>query len=60
MQLKKGVDFSRVICDERKVGPKGYLSPIKPNTKVIIINHASNVCGTVLPVADIGIWQRRA
>ncbi|HHW92198.1 MAG TPA: aminotransferase class V-fold PLP-dependent enzyme [Firmicutes bacterium] len=56
MQLKKkGVDFSRVICDERgRLDPKDIYPLIKPNTKAVIINHASNVCGTVLPVADIG------
>ncbi|MGB3960548.1 MAG: aminotransferase class V-fold PLP-dependent enzyme [bacterium] len=56
MQLKKrGVEFSRLQCDERGRLDPGDLYPlIKANTKAVIINHASNVCGTVLPVAEIG------
>ena len=56
MQLKKrGVEFSRFQCDERGRLDPGDLYPlIKANTKAVIINHASNVCGTVLPVAEIG------
>jgi len=56
MQLQKqGVKFSRVPCDGKGRLDPGDLAPlIKANTKAVIINHASNVCGTVLPVAAIG------
>ncbi len=38
----------------------GFLDPaeiaraIRPNTKLVIVNHGSNVIGTVQPIADIG------
>jgi cysteine desulfurase family protein len=56
MQLKeKGVEFSRVMCDESgKLDPADLYNHIKPNTKAVIMTHASNVCGTILPAAEIG------
>lgn len=44
----------------------GYLNPddfkkaIKPNTKLVLVNHGSNVIGTVQPVAEIGRICREA
>jgi cysteine desulfurase family protein len=38
----------------------GYVDPddiqkaIRPNTKMVVVNHCSNVIGTIQPVADIG------
>jgi cysteine desulfurase family protein len=40
--------------------PEGALDPtdveaaIRPNTKMVALNHASNVVGTLLPVAEVG------
>jgi cysteine desulfurase/selenocysteine lyase len=40
--------------------PKGYIDPddikarIKKNTKLVILNHGSNVVGTLQPVAEVG------
>ncbi len=36
------------------VEPEQILAAIKPNTKLVIVNHGSNVIGTIQPVADIG------
>ncbi len=39
---------------------KGYINPddvkkaIQPNTKMVVLNHCSNVIGTVQPVAEVG------
>lgn len=50
-----GVTFSKVQCNSL-----GYLNAvdienaITPNTKAVVITHASNVCGSVLPLKDIG------
>jgi len=49
-----GVQVDRVPCNVR-----GYVSPddiraaMKPNTKLVAVTHASNVTGTVQPVAEI-------
>lgn len=56
MQLKeKGIEFSRVICDEQgRLQPQDLYLHIKQNTKVVAMTHASNVCGTILPMEEIG------
>jgi cysteine desulfurase family protein len=57
---RKGVEITVVNCS-----PEGFLNPqdieraIKPNTKLITLNHASNVVGTILPVAEVGQIARR-
>ena len=50
-----------VLFDEEK-GEKGFEAVerlIRPNTKAIIINHASEVCGTVLQVKEMAEFARR-
>ncbi len=32
---------------------------VKPQTRAIIVSHASNVCGTVVPIREIGDMCRR-
>jgi cysteine desulfurase/selenocysteine lyase len=55
-----GVELTQVAC-----APDGALDPtqveaaICPNTRLIVLNHASNVCGTILPVAEVGQIARR-
>jgi cysteine desulfurase family protein len=55
-----GVEVTVVACS-----PEGFLDPadvesaIRPNTVMIVLNHASNVVGTLLPVAEVG-WLARA
>lgn len=43
------VGFKKDGC----IGPEYIESVIKPNTSLVIINHASNVLGTVQPIAEI-------
>ena len=50
-----GVDFSRVQCDGfGRLDMASIKNHIRPNTKAIIMLHASNVCGTILPLYEIG------
>ena len=57
---KEGVQVTIVSCS-----PEGVLDPeeiekaIRPNTLLIALNHASNVVGTLLPVARVGEIARR-
>lgn len=52
---KKGVEFSRVPCNEDGTMDEGLVEKyIKPNTKAVIMTHASNVCGTILPLEKVG------
>jgi cysteine desulfurase/selenocysteine lyase len=52
---RQGVRVTVVGCS-----PQGCLDPasveaqIRPDTKMIVLNHASNVMGTLLPMAEVG------
>ena len=47
--------YTTVKADKRGViNPHDIESAILKNTKLIITTHASNVCGTVMPVSEIG------
>jgi cysteine desulfurase family protein len=52
---RKGVEMTIVPCS-----PEGYLdssfveAAVRPHTRMIALNHASNVVGTLLPVAEAG------
>ena len=56
MQLAdQGVELSRVACDdEGKLNVESFLQHIKQNSKMVVVTHASNVSGTILPVEQIG------
>ena len=51
----EGVTFDRIPCNNKGELLLNEVSPlIKENTKAIIMTHASNVCGTVLPIKEVG------
>ncbi|MEQ8162388.1 MAG: aminotransferase class V-fold PLP-dependent enzyme [Smithellaceae bacterium] len=51
----RGVRITVIPCDKTGLlDPAQIAGAIEKNTKAIFITHASNVTGTVLPVADIG------
>lgn len=56
MQLhKKGVEYTKVKCDiQGKLNSNDILECIKDNTKAVIMTHASNVCGTIIPISEVG------
>ncbi|MBQ7801595.1 MAG: aminotransferase class V-fold PLP-dependent enzyme [Oscillospiraceae bacterium] len=55
-QLEKlGVEFDRIPCGETGELKMEELEKLRrPNTKAVAMMHASNVCGTVLPIAEVG------
>jgi cysteine desulfurase family protein len=58
---REGVEVDYVPFDEKGfVDPDDIARKIKRNTKLVVVNHASNVIGTVQPIADIGRHCRRA
>ncbi|MFO7609023.1 MAG: aminotransferase class V-fold PLP-dependent enzyme [Candidatus Krumholzibacteriia bacterium] len=43
-----------VGCDgDGRVDPDAVAAALRPQTRLVVVNHASNVCGTVQPVAAI-------
>ena len=54
-----GVEFDRIPCDEQgNLTLSALENMVKPNTKAIAMMHASNVCGTVLPIRAVGQFCR--
>lgn len=57
---RRGVEVTAAPC-----APDGMLDPaeveaaLRPNTRLVAVLHASNVLGTVLPIAEIGAICRR-
>lgn len=67
VQMKaSGVSFTRLPCTNEgclAVGTEGidaFLEAyIRPETRAVIMTHASNVCGTLLPIPEIGDFCAR-
>ena len=55
-----GVSFDRIPCNrDGELMVDAIESMIRPNTKAIMMLHASNVCGTLMPLEQVGeICQR--
>lgn len=55
----QGVDVEYVPFDERGfVDPDDFKPLFRANTRLVVVNHASNVIGTVQPVKEIGAMCR--
>lgn len=49
------ITFSRIPCDaDGALRLDALPQLVRPNTKAIIMTHASNVCGTLQPLAQVG------
>ena len=57
----EGLSIEKVPCAiDGSLDPNNLLTRIRPETKLVCIAHASNVCGTLMPVTEIGeICQSR-
>lgn len=57
---RQGISFTRVPC-----GRDGTLNPallegcLRETTRAVVMTHASNVCGTILPLQAVGDFCRR-
>ncbi len=55
LQETKNVEFTRIQCNKLgEIDLNDIEDAIKDNTKAIIMTAASNVCGTALPIKEIG------
>ena len=53
----EGVTFDRIPCNEQgELILEAMEGLLKPNTKAVVMMHASNVCGTVLPLKEVGVF----
>lgn len=56
-----GITYDRIPCDDKGVLIIDKLSKmIRDNTKAMIITHASNVSGLIMPIGEIGKICRKA
>jgi cysteine desulfurase/selenocysteine lyase len=52
---KHGLELTIVQCSqEGALDPNEIRAAVKSNTRLIITSHASNVTGTILPIAEVG------
>lgn len=52
---KQGLELTIVQCSQEGIlDPDDIRKAIKPNTRLIVTTHASNVIGTILPIEEIG------
>ena len=60
MLQKAGViTFDLVPCDTSgRVDPAAFKALIGPSTRLVVMTHASNVCGAVQPAAEVGALCR--
>jgi cysteine desulfurase family protein len=55
MHRERGVEVDFVPFDSRGyVDPDDIARRIRPHTKLVVMNHGSNVIGTIQPVAEVG------
>ena len=57
---QKGVQITKVVCNgDGSLDANLVEAAIQSNTRLIVLNHASNVCGTILPVKEVGQIARK-
>jgi len=53
------IEFDLVDCDDRGlVDPADIAAVLRPETRLVVMTHASNVCGAIQPAADVGALCR--
>ena len=56
-----GAEVTVVKCDAQgRLDPPDMRRALRPNTQMIVMTHASNVCGTVMPIAEVAGIAREA
>ncbi len=53
-QIGADVDYAEVIFGDREATVRSFERLIRPDTRLVICTHASNVTGEVLPIKEIG------
>jgi cysteine desulfurase / selenocysteine lyase len=57
----KGVQLTVVSCNrDGSINPQDIARAMQPSTRLVVVTHASNVMGTILPIAEIASIAHRA
>ncbi len=52
---QRGVEWTAVACAaDGSLDPEDIRKAIKPNTRMVCMLHASNLTGTIMPIAEVG------
>lgn len=55
-----GVSFSRIPCDEEgRLCVEDMGSLLRKETRLVVMLHASNVCGSLMPIKEVGEFCRK-
>jgi cysteine desulfurase family protein len=55
----QGVDLTVVPCSDRgEIDPDDIRAAFRANTRAVVLTHASNVTGTIMPIQEIGALTR--
>ena len=58
--LKQGVAFDRIpLCGDDELDFTAAEQLIRPNTRLMVLTHASNISGTVFPIREAGAFCAR-
>lgn len=61
MAETRGAAITRIPCDRSGfVTPRDLAATLRPDTRLIVLSHCSNVTGTIQPIAEIGRLANRA
>jgi cysteine desulfurase / selenocysteine lyase len=56
----KGVQVTVVACNhDGVINPQNIAHAMRPSTRLVVVTHASNVTGTILPIAEISAIAHR-
>ena len=56
---EQGVSFSRIPCrSDGSLCLDQAEGLLRENTRAVVMTHASNVCGTILPIEEVGVFCR--
>jgi len=57
---RSGVELTVIPCSKEGVlDPEDVEREIKPNSRMVVLTHASNVVGTLLPIREVGALARK-
>ena len=57
---REGLSFDRIPCTKQgELCLHEAAALVRPNTKAVVMTHASNVCGTVMPLSEVGAFCHR-
>jgi len=56
---QKGLELTPIPCSPHgELDPRDIEKAVKTNTRLIVLTHASNVVGTLMPIAEVGAIAR--